>query len=65
MKSVKTEEQKTMKPANFAVIIAIVTEMARCLNKNIANVRVEPIDSRLTGDGTTDLARLIALNSRS
>ena len=65
MKPQKTNENKTMKSANFAAIIAIVAEMARCLNQNIAKVHVGPLDSKLTGDGTVDFARLIAVNSRS
>jgi len=65
MKLQKTKENKSMKSPNLAAIIAIVAEMARCLNKNIAKVHVTPLDSKLTGDGTADWARLIALNSRS
>lgn len=53
-----------MKSPNFAAIIAIVAEMARCLNKNIAKVHVGPLDSKLTGVGGVDLAKLIAANSR-
>ena len=54
-----------MNSPNCAAIIAIVTEMARCLNKNIAKVRIAPIDSTLTSNGCVDLAKLIAENSRS
>jgi len=54
-----------MNSPNCAAIIAIVAEMARCLNKNLAKVHIAPLDSKLTGDGSADLARLIALNSRS
>jgi len=65
MKPRKTKENKTMKSPNCAAIIAILAEMARCLNKNIAKVHVAPLDSKLTGNGAADLARLIAVNSRS
>jgi hypothetical protein len=58
----KTEEHRKMKSPNYAAIIAIVAEMARCLNKNIAKVHIAPIDSKLTGDGSIDLAKLIAAN---
>ena len=54
-----------MKSPNCATIIAIVAEMARCLNQNIAKVHVAPLDSKLTSDGAIDLARLIALHSGS
>ena len=54
-----------MKSSNYAAIIAIVAEMARCLNKNIAKVHIAPIDSKLTGDGSVDLAKLIAANYQS
>ena len=65
MKPRKIKENKTMNSPNCAAIIAIVAEMARCLNKNIAKVHVAPLDSKLTGIGAADLARLIAVNSRS
>jgi hypothetical protein len=61
----ETTEHKTMKSPNCAAIIAIVAEMARCLNKNIAKVHVAPLDSKLAGDGAVDLAKLIAINSQS
>ena len=65
MKTPRTKENKPMQSPNCAAIIAIVTEMARCLNRNIAKVHVGPLDSKLTGDGTVDMAKLIAVNSRS
>jgi hypothetical protein len=65
MKPRKTKENKTMKSPNCAAIIAILAEMARCLNKNLAKVHVAPLDSKLTGSGVADLARLIAVNSQS
>ena len=54
-----------MKSPNCAAIIAILAEMARCLNKNLAKVHVAPLDSKLTGGGVVDLAKLIAANSQS
>jgi len=65
MKPRKTKENKTMKSPNCAAIIAILAEMARCLNKNLAKVHVAPLDSKLTGSGVVDLAKLIAANSQS
>jgi hypothetical protein len=61
----KAKEHKIMKSPNCAAIIAIVAEMARCLNQNIAKVHIKPLDSKLTSDGAIDMARLIALHSRS
>lgn len=37
-----------MEAPNCLAIIAIVTEMARCLNQNIAKVQLAPIDVALT-----------------
>ena len=54
-----------MNSPNCAAIIAIVAEMARCLNKNIAKVHVAPLDSKLTASGVVDLAKLIGINSQS
>ena len=65
MNAQKIEEQNTMKSPNCVAIIAILAEMARCLNKNIAKVHVAPLDSTLTGDGTVDLAKLIAEDSKA
>ena len=64
----ETKEPKAMKSPNCAAIIAIIAilaEMARCLNQNIAKVHVAPLDSKLTGNGVVDLAKLIAVNSQS
>ncbi len=52
-----------MQSPNFAAILTIITEMARCLNQNIAKVHVEPLDSKLGGDCAHDLAKLITGNS--
>jgi hypothetical protein len=65
MKPRKTKENKTMKSPDCAAIIAIVAEMARCINKNIAKVHVAPLDSKLTGSGVVDLAKLIGVNPQS
>jgi hypothetical protein len=61
----KTKGRSKMKSPNYAAIIAIVAEMARCINKNIAKVHIAPIDSKLTGDRSIDLAKLIAANYQS
>ena len=34
-------------PANFAAILALVTEMAKQLNENIAKVQLRPLDGNL------------------
>lgn len=65
MKPHRTKENEAMRTPNFAAIIAIVAEMARCLNRNIAKVHVGPLDSKLSAVGTVDLAKFIAVNSRS
>ena len=52
-----------MQSPNFAAILAIVTEMARCLNQNIGKVHVAPLDSNLSGDCAGALAKLITGNS--
>jgi hypothetical protein len=65
MKPRTIKEDEFMQSPNFAAIIAIVAEMARCLKQNIANVHVGPLDSKLTGVEGVDLAKLIAVNSRS
>lgn len=46
--SSKTKEKKIMEAPNCLAILAILTEMARCLNQNIAKVRLAPIDATLT-----------------
>jgi len=65
MKPRRIKENEFMKSPNFAAIIAIVAEMARCLNKNIAKVHVGPLDAQLTEVGGVKLAKFIAVNSRS
>jgi len=52
-----------MTSPNFAAILAIVTEMSRCLNENIAKVHIAPLDSKLTADKAMELAKLIAVIS--
>ena len=65
MKAKKNQQAKIDKAVNFAAIIATATEMARCLNKNLAKVHVAPLDSKLTSNGTIDFAKLIAIDSQS
>ena len=65
MKDTNKPEKAIKSLANFAEIIATVAEMARCLNKNLAKVHVAPLDSKLTGNGIIDYAKLIAVDSQS
>lgn len=53
----KTKEKKIMQAPNCLAIIAILTEMARCLNQNIAKVRLAPINATLTVDGVENNAQ--------
>jgi len=48
-----------MDSANYIAVIAIVAEMARCLNKNIAKVHLTPIDSSVVGHAAMDLEKLV------
>lgn len=61
----KTKEEKIMKSPNcvaIMAIIAILAEMARCLNENIGKVHLTPIDPSLTADGLFDTAnRLVEI----
>lgn len=41
-----------MKSANFVAIMAILAEMTRCVNENIAKVRLTPIDNAFTAMDT-------------
>ncbi len=52
----KTTEEKIMDPANCVSIMAILAQMARCLNENISKVHLTPIDPSLTADGLLDTA---------
>ena len=54
-----------MTSPNFAAILALLTEMARCLNQNIAKVHVAPLDSRLSAAGAANLAKLVGAISAS
>jgi len=55
--SSKTKEKKIMEAPNCLAIIAIVTEMARCLNQNIAKVRLTPLDVTLAFDSVEKSAQ--------
>jgi hypothetical protein len=58
----KTREEKIMKSPNCVAIMAILAEMARCLNENISKVHLTPIDPSLTADGLFDTAnRLVEI----
>jgi hypothetical protein len=59
----KIREEKIMDSPNSCVsIMAILAEMARCLNENIGKVHLAPIDPSLTADGLFDMAnRLVEI----
>ena len=51
-----------MSSSNFVSIMAILADMARCLNENISKVHLTPIDPSLTADGLFDTAnRLVEI----
>jgi hypothetical protein len=41
-------EKAIMKSPNFVSIMAILAEMSRCVNQNIAKVRLTPLDHAFT-----------------
>jgi hypothetical protein len=49
--SSKSKEKKLMEAPNCLAIMAILTEMARCLNQNIAKVQLAPLDATFTTAG--------------
>jgi hypothetical protein len=54
----RTQMEKTsMKPANFVAVLAIVTEMARRLNENIAKVQLTPLDGSVVSDAGREQAK--------
>jgi hypothetical protein len=61
----KTEEEKIMKSSNCVAIMAILAEMARCLNENIGKVHLTPIDPSLTADGFFDTANCVVEITKS
>ena len=44
-------DENLMQSANFVAILALVTEMARQLNANLAKVRLEPLNEVLVAPG--------------
>ena len=50
-----------MKSANFVSIMAILAAMTRCVNENIAKVRLTPIDNAFTA---TDAGKTGALSTQ-
>jgi hypothetical protein len=53
----KTRKEKIMDSANNCVsIMAILAQMARCLNENIGKVHLTPIDPSLTAAGLFETA---------
>lgn len=49
--SSKSKEKKLMEAPNCLAIMAILTEMARCLNQNIAKVQLASLNAALTTAG--------------
>lgn len=52
----KQLEGTTMQSANFVAVLAIVTEMARRVNKNIAKVQLKPLDESLVSAASREQA---------
>ena len=46
----KTKENKFMEAPNCLAIMAILAEMARCVNQNIAKVKLAPLDTSFAID---------------
>jgi hypothetical protein len=55
-KLTSSKETRTMNSPNCVAIMAILAEMARCLNQNISKVHLAPIDQALIAHaGAADL----------
>jgi hypothetical protein len=55
-KLTSSKETRTMNSPNCVAIMAILAEMARCLNQNISKVHLAPIDQTLIDNaGAADL----------
>ena len=48
----KTKENKFMEAPNCLAIMALLAEMARCVNQNIAKVKLAPLDASFAIDKT-------------
>jgi hypothetical protein len=59
-KLTSSKETRTMNSPNCVAIMAILAEMARCLNQNISKVHLAPIDPTLTAPGSAGAAELLA-----
>ena len=46
----KTEENKFMEAPNCLAIMALLAEMARCVNQNIGKVKLAPLDASFAMD---------------
>ena len=57
LQSPKTKEKKFIKAPNCLAIMALVAEMARCLNQNIAKVQLAPLDATLNANGVENNAQ--------
>lgn len=53
-----------MSPESPVKILALLGEMARCLNQNLSKVRITPIDSAFTVSPTTAIATPLAQSSQ-
>jgi len=51
----QTKEKNLMQSANFAAILAIVTEMTRHLRENISKVQLKPLDGALMPGSTEEV----------
>ena len=49
-----------MNSPNCVAVMAILAEMARCLNQNIGKVHLAPIDPALIAHGSAGAAELLA-----
>ena len=47
-----------MQSANFVTIMAILAEMTKCVNENIAKVRLTPIDNAFSAIDTGETGSL-------
>ena len=53
--NIRTPENSEEKVAtNVVAILGLVTEMARCINENIAKVQLQPLDAAFGGSHPND-----------
>jgi hypothetical protein len=63
-KLTSSKETQTMNSPNCVAIIAILTEMARCLNQNLSKVNLAPINQALIAHGSADDNELLAATAK-